>query len=110
MTSATLITTLMILKKIVDEFFNEVDRKFVVADQVEVRCKFSITKCQPPENEFLTKVIDQTLWLTDFYFCKYLNRFVKYSLKRDILKPTIINGHTSRSWRFKKSNKINIIA
>ena len=102
--------TLMICfnsEKIVDEFLNVVDRKFEVTDLVKVQLVFSIINYQPPENEFFVDIIDQRTWLTDVYSCKFLNKFVKSGLKRDILKRITVNVLTGSSWRFKRFNKIS---
>ena len=49
------------------------------------------------------------VWLTNVFFGRYFNEFIRNEMKKYILKRVIINGSTGSSWLFKRFNKLQVI-
>ena len=94
-------------EKLLDDFLNVFQLKFLPMENVEVQSTFSLINYEPAESEYLVEIINKRSWITDVYDY-FFNKYVKRGLKRDMLKRVSVNGLIESSWRFKRFHRLAI--
>ena len=95
----------------VNDFLNSVYQSF--KPNKNIKYKFQgyfelINQQKTIDNQsFLT---DKRNWLTNVYFFKHFNEFIRNEIFNDITKRIIVNSLTGSSWHFKRFERLNIIA
>ena len=94
----------------IDNFIDAVHQKFKPLKNVHYKFQtyFEIVNQQrTPDNEkFLT---NKRTWLSNVYYFKYFNEFLRNELKNEIAKRIINNGLTGSSWYFRRFKRLNVI-
>ena len=71
---------------------------------------FTIINPQPSPRSGFTEITDSKIWQTDAYDGVYFNEYVKSNLAQDIFKGILMKGMTGSCWRFKRFDRICLIA
>ena len=75
-------------------------------NEYKIQASFELKRYQRTETVSLESL---KVWLTDVFTVRFLNDFIKNSIKKEILKRVIINGSTCSSWLFQRLSKLKLI-
>ena len=73
-----------------------------------IKCLFVIENIQQSAFENLRTVLNRRHWTTDVYKVTFLNDFVFYGLRQNILSKVIVNGMSGSSWKFRRFIMISL--
>ena len=85
----------------VEDFLRNVRYRFKSGSKKWIKCSFIIENIQNSIHQGLRPILSSRYWTTSPYEGVYLNDFILFGLKQDILSRIIINGMSGSSWHFK---------
>ena len=88
-------------EEVVEDFFKNIGSKFKPSVLKYFKGMFTIKNIQASAVENLGPILNSRFWSTEVYRGAYVNDFIFYGLKNDILNKVIINGMSGSSWRFR---------
>ena len=89
-------------EKCVDTFLRNVKNRYQATSKKTFKVSFTIENIQNASSADLQALTSDRYWTTQTYDGIYLNDFIFFSLKADILKRVIINRMSGSSWYFRR--------
>ena len=89
-------------EEVVHDFLWNVRSRFKPSGWKLINCSFVIENIQQSAFENLRPILNTRYWATDVNKAIYVNDFVFYGLRQNILSKVIINSMSGSSWKFRR--------